>query len=102
MTKDDWGLLVAVTVGAVVGVFFQKEIVTWGQRVVFVVTGLAVGWYTTPLVMEFYPIKAELTGAVGFLVGAFGGGIMSAIYKAIGNLDLIGLLKARMGGDGGQ
>ena len=102
MSKEDWGLIGAVTAGAIVGVFFQKEIVTWRQRAVFVVTGLAVGWYTTPLVMELYPIKPGLIGAVGFLVGAFGGGIMSAIYKALGNLDLIGLLKARIGGGGGQ
>ena len=52
MSKEDWGLIVAVTVGAIVGVFFQKEIVTWGQRVVFVVTGLAVGWYTAPHGMD--------------------------------------------------
>lgn len=99
---DDLGLIVAISVGAIVGVFFQKEIVTWGQRVVFVAIGVATGYYVTPLMMDWYDIKPDLLGAVGFLVGAFGGGFMSAIYKAIGNLDLLALVKSRIGGDGNQ
>lgn len=99
---EDLGLGAAALVGALVGVFAQKEMATWRQRVVFVLSGLAIGYYVTPLVLDLYSIKMELTGAVGFLLGAFGGGIMAAIYKAIGNLDLIDLIKNRLGGRGSE
>lgn len=98
MAYDDLGLIAAALVGAIVGVFAQKEIVTWRQRMVFVCSGLAIGCYVTPLAVDLYSIKPGLTGAVGFLLGAFGGGIMSAVFKAIGNLDLLELLKNRIGG----
>lgn len=95
---EDLGLGVAALVGALVGVFAQKEMSTWRQRAVFVVSGVAIGYYITPLVLDLYSIKTELTGAVGFLLGAFGGGIMAALYKAIGNLDLLEYIKSRLGG----
>lgn len=98
MVFDDLGLIAAAFVGALVGVFKQNEIVTWRQRVVFICTGLAIGYYVTPLAVHVYSIKTEYTYATGFLVGAFGGGIMTAIFKAIGNLDLLELLKNRIGG----
>lgn len=98
MVFDDLGLIAAALIGALVGVFAQKDIATRKQMVVFVLSGLAIGYYVTPLVLDLYSIKPELTGAVGFLLGAFGGGIMAAVYKAIGNLDLVELIKNRISG----
>lgn len=98
MVFDDLGLIAAGLVGALVGVFAQKEIITWRQRLVFVCSGLAIGYYVTPLIIDLYSIKEGLTGAVGFLLGAFGGGIMTAAFKAIGNLDLLEILKSRISG----
>lgn len=98
MAYDDLGLIAAALVGALVGVFKQNEIVTWRQRVVFICTGLAIGYYITPAVVDLYFIQPKYTYAVGFLIGAFGGGIMTAVLKAIGNLDLLELLKNRIGG----
>ena len=98
MAFDDLGLIAAALVGALVGVFAQKDMVTWKQRLVFICSGLAIGYYVTPLVLDLYSIKPELTGAVGFLLGAFGGGIMAAIHKAIGNMDLFQLVKDRING----
>lgn len=98
MAYDDLGLIAAAFVGALVGVFKQNEIVTWRQRVVFICTGLAIGYYITPAVVDLYFIQLKYTYAVGFLIGAFGGGIMTAVFKAIGNLDLLELLKNRIGG----
>lgn len=95
---EDLGLGVAALVGALVGVFAQKEISTWPQRTVFVMSGVAIGYYITPLVLDLYSIKTELTGAVGFLLGAFGGGIMAAVFKALGNLDLLEMVKNRISG----
>ena len=95
---EDLGLGVAALIGALVGVFAQKEMSTWRQRAVFVCSGVAIGYYITPLVLDLYSIRTELTGAVGFLLGAFGGGIMAAVYKALGNLDLLDLVKNRIGG----
>ena len=98
MAFDDLGLIAAAVVGALVGVFAQKEIITWQQRLIFVASGLAIGYYVTPLVLDLYSIRTELTGAVGFLLGAFGGGIMSAMFKTLGNLDLAEIIKSRLGG----
>lgn len=98
MASEDLGLIAAAFIGAMVGVFAQKDIATRKQMIVFVCSGVAIGYYITPLVLDLYFIKPELTGAVGFLLGAFGGGIMAAVYKAIGNLDLLELLKNRIGG----
>lgn len=97
---EDLGLGVAALIGALVGVFAQKEIATWKQAVVFILSGLAIGYYVTPLVLDLYSIKSELTGAVGFLLGAFGGAIAAAIFKALGNLDLVELIKNRISGRG--
>lgn len=94
----DLGLGVAALIGALVGVFAQKDVATWKQGVVFVLSGLAIGYYVTPLVLDLYSIKTELTGAVGFLLGAFGGAIAAAVFKALGNLDLLELVKNRIGG----
>ena len=94
----DLGLGIAAFIGALVGVFAQKEVATWRQGLVFVLSGLAIGYYVTPLVLDLYSIKTELTGAVGFLLGAFGGAIAAAVFKALGNLDLLELVKNRIGG----
>jgi len=94
----DLGLGIAAFIGALVGVFAQKEVATWRQGIVFVLSGLAIGYYVTPLVLDLYSIKTELTGAVGFLLGAFGGAIAAAVFKALGNLDLLELVKNRIGG----
>ncbi|MNJ55117.1 hypothetical protein D3C77_505910 [compost metagenome] len=100
MASEDLGLIAAAFIGAMVGVFAQKDIATRKQMLVFVCSGVAIGYYVTPLVLDLYSIRTELTGAVGFLLGAFGGGIMAAIYKTIGNLDLLELVKNRIGGGG--
>lgn len=97
---EDLGLGVAALIGALVGVFAQKDLSTWKQRTVFVSSGVAIGYYITPLVLDLYSIKPELTGAVGFLLGAFGGGIMAAAFKALGNLDILEMVKNRIGGGG--
>ncbi|MNJ16335.1 hypothetical protein D3C77_105960 [compost metagenome] len=100
MASEDLGLIAAAFIGAMVGVFAQKDIATRKQMTVFVCSGVAIGYYITPLVVDLYSIKPELSGAVGFILGAFGGGIMAAVYRAIGGLDLLELIKTRMGGRG--
>lgn len=97
---EELSLLLGVLVGAVVGVLFQKEIVTWGQRISYAVIGIACGYYLTGPAMAYFGISAEFTGAAGFIVGAFGGSILAAVFKALGNLDLLALVKNRIGGGG--
>ena len=99
--SDIW-LGVAALVGALVGVFAQKDLQTNQQRLVFIFTGLAVGYYVTPLVVDWYSIKPEFSGAIGFLLGAFGGVILAVIYQQIRNFDLIGWVKSRISGGGGN
>ena len=47
--REEIGLLLGVMVGAVVGVWFQKEIVNWRDRVAYAFIGMACGYYLTPL-----------------------------------------------------
>lgn len=98
--NEEIGLLIGVVVGAVVGVWFQKEIVTWRDRVAYVFTGIACGYYLTVPAMRYFEIQQEFTAGAGFVVGAFGGSILAAVFKALGNLDLWALVKNRIGGGG--
>lgn len=98
--SEEISLLVGVIVGAVVGVWFQKEIVTWRDRVAYALIGVACGYYLTPPAMAYFGIDASFTAGAGFVVGAFGGSILAAVFKALGNLDLLALVKNRIGGGG--
>lgn len=88
---------IAGIIGAVVAVPFQEELNTWQGRLMFVFTGLACAYFATPLAISTYGIDPALAGGVGFLMGAFGGSLLSAGFRTVRNLDLSAFVKAKLG-----
>ena len=94
--------IIAGFVGALVALKFQEELSTWRGRVLFVATGLSCAYFVTPLAVSFYQIDADLEGGVGFLLGAFGGSLLSAGFRTLKNLDLISVVKQKLGMGSGE
>ncbi len=95
-------VLIAGFIGALVALKFQEELKGWAGKAWFVFTGVVCAYYGTPLAINTYSIDPGLAGGVGFLLGAFGGSLLAAGFRAIKNLDLISLVKAKMGKSGGE
>ncbi|QMP19223.1 holin [Pseudomonas phage Persinger] len=93
--------IIAGFIGALVALKFQEELSGWGGRAWFVCTGVACAYWGTPWAISAYSIDPGLAGSVGFLLGAFGGSLLAAGFRAIKNLDLISLVKAKIGKTGG-
>lgn len=94
--------IIAGFIGALIALKFQEELSSWKGRAWFVFTGLVCANYGTPLAMNFYSIDPDLRGGVGFLLGAFGGSLLAAGFRAIKNLDLVSLVKAKLGNGSGE
>lgn len=94
--------ILAGFIGALIALKFQEEVTTWKGRAWFVFTGLVCAKFATPLAMSFYSIDPSLRDGVGFLLGAFGGSLLAAGFRAIKNLDLISLVKAKLGNGSGE
>ncbi|WP_279475269.1 hypothetical protein [Aeromonas veronii] len=99
LTNAEWAL--AGLIGALVAVPFQEELSTWRGRLVFIGSGATCAYFTTPLAISMYNIDPGLSGGVGFLLGAFGGSLLSAGLRTIRGLDLIELVKERFSRTGG-
>lgn len=99
LTNAEWAI--AGLIGALVAVPFHEELRTWKGRIVFIGTGVACAYFTTPLAINLYNIDSGLAGGVGFLLGAFGGSILAAGLRTIKGLDLIELVKERFSRTGG-
>lgn len=85
--------------GAVVASSFHRdEINSRRDFVMFVFTGFMCAHFLTGLVANHFGISPEHTGAIGFLLGAFGGSLISAVIKALRAADLWALVKQRLGG----
>ncbi|MFM4808561.1 hypothetical protein [Aeromonas hydrophila] len=80
---------------------FHEELRTWKGRVVFIGTGAACAYFTTPLAISMYSIDPGLAGGVGFLLGAFGGSLLAAGLRTIKGLDLVELVRQRFSRTGG-
>lgn len=90
-------VIIAGFIGALIALKFQEELSGWGGRAWFMFTGVVCAYYGTPLAISTYSIDPGLAGGVGFLLGAFGGSLLAAGFRAIKNLDLISLVKAKIG-----
>lgn len=95
-------VIIASFIGALIALKFQEELNTWHGKVVFVLTGVACAYYVTPLAMTSYNIDPGLAGGVGFLLGAFGGSLLAAGFRAVRNLDLLALVKTKFGKPEGE
>jgi hypothetical protein len=93
----EWAI--AALFGALVAIPFHDELKTRRGFVVFVLTGVACGYFLTGMAARYFSIQPESAGGVGFLLGAFGGSMISAVVRAFRDADLWALVKARFGGD---
>jgi paired small multidrug resistance pump len=92
----DWAI--AALFGSLVAIPFHDDLKTRRGFLVFVFTGMACGYFLTGLAMRYFHINPDSAGGVGFLLGAFGGSMISAVIRAIKSADLWALVKARFGG----
>lgn len=82
---------IAGLLGAFVAARYMKEIDTRRDWIMFVVSGIPIAHYGTPLASQYFGI--DETGTVGFATGALGGAIISAILKGLANTDVWQLAK---------
>lgn len=92
----EWAI--AALFGALVAMPFHDELKTKRGFTIFVFTGMACGYFLTGMAMRYFHIPPDSAGGVGFLLGAFGGSMISAVLRAINEADLWSLMKARFGG----
>jgi len=75
------------------------------RRFIAVIAGIIFAHYLTPLI-AFLLHEDNYQATIGFLVGLFGMSIIAAVFRAIQNSDLWGLIRSRFGGQnqngGGQ
>jgi len=98
LDKAEW--IVAGLIGAIVASWWHKEDLTdWKAWAVFLITGLACATYLTGIVSAYLSITdpSNVTG-VGFLLGSFGGSLMTAVNRAIKAADLWALVRSKFGG----
>ena len=91
-------IAIAGLIGAIIVVPLEKELTTWQGKLFFVFSGVACAYYTTPLAVSKWSISPELSGCVGFLLGAFGASLLAAGLRFVKSADLIALIKSRFGG----
>lgn len=93
-------ILIAGLIGAMVASWWHKaDIGNWKAWVIFMITGIACAWYLTSMVSDHFSITdPSKVAGVGFLLGAFGGSIMTAIHRAINAADLWSVIRSRFGG----
>lgn len=89
-------------VGAAVATFAvpsqRQELSGKRDILLFLLSGGAIAHYMTVPVCVYFHLDPGSVGGIGFLLGAFGGAVFTAIMKAIKAADLWALLKSRFGG----
>lgn len=92
-----WGF--AGLVGAAVASRFHKdEIQNRIDLAVFIASGAFTAHYCTGMIAQYLEFSKDSAGAIGFLLGAFGGSILQVCVKIIRSGDLWNLIKGRIGG----
>ena len=67
------------------------------QRLVAITSGMTMAHYTAPLIAFLFK-EGDYVETIGFLIGLFGMSICAAIFRAIQNSDLWGLIYRRLSG----
>lgn len=96
LQNAEWAI--AGLIGALVAMPLDKELTTTKGKIIFVLSGVACAYFTTPLALNRWSISPELSGGVGFLLGAFGGSLLSAGIRALKAADVWALVKSKFGG----
>ncbi len=91
----EWAL--AGAFGAFVSVQFHPEVAGRRQFILFVVTGSLIAHFLTGGVIHYFSIGPDDAGAVGFLIGAFGGSMVSAVVRSIATADIWQIVRSKLG-----
>ncbi len=70
------------------------------QRAVAIFSGMVMAHYLAPLIAALFK-EPDYKETIGFLIGLFGMSICAAIFRAIQNSDLWGLVARRFSGGNG-
>lgn len=90
---DNIGWAIAGLMGALVAVPFHDDKSIKG-RLWFICSGIACSYFTTGFWSWKYEIPEGLTGAIGFVIGAFGGSLVATIIRKIQTADIASLIEA--------
>lgn len=96
LQNAEWAI--AGLIGAIITMPLEKELTTWKGKLFFIFSGVSCAYFTTPLAVNNWNISPELSGGVGFLLGAFGASLLAAGIRFVKSADLIALIKTRFGG----
>ena len=93
-------VLIAGLIGSIIASWWHKgDLENWKGWAVFLMSGVACAFYLTGMVCKHLDITdAGNVAGVGFLLGAFGGSLMLAVYRAIKAADLWALIRSKFGG----
>lgn len=69
------------------------------QRAIAIVSGMVMAHYLSPLIAFLFK-EGDYQETIGFLIGLFGMSICAAVFRAIQNSDLWGLVAKRFGKGG--
>lgn len=97
---DKADLILAGVVGAIIASWWSKDDLKdlWSW-VIFLLTGIACALYLTGIVCGRLAVTDPSNVAgVGFLLGAFGGSLLTAINRAIKAADIWALIRSKFGG----
>lgn len=97
---DKIDVIFAGFIGSVVASWWHKgDFGDWKGWAIFMITGVSCALYLTGIISDHLGITDPSNVAgVGFLLGAFGGSLMTAINRAIKAADLWALIRSRFGG----
>ena len=91
------GSAVAGGIGATIAVQFHPNVSGRKPIFVFIFTGTMIAHFMTAFIAEYFKIQPSSYGAVGFMLGAFGGSLFAAITKALQSADLLEFIKSKLG-----
>lgn len=76
----------------------RQEMSSKKDVMLFLLSGGVVSHFLTPLATWWLHPNPDSVGGIGFLLGAFGGALCTAIMRGIKAADLWALVRARFGG----
>jgi hypothetical protein len=93
-------VIVAGLIGSLVASWWHRDdLVDYKAWIIFMITGVACALYLTGMVSSHLGItEPSNVAGVGFLLGTFGGSLMTAINRAIKAADLWALIRSKFGG----
>ena len=91
------GSAFAGMIGATIAVQFHPNVNGRKPIFVFIFTGTMIAHFMTTFVADYFKIQPSSFGAVGFMLGAFGGSLFAAITKALQSADLLEFIKSKLG-----